>query len=142
MNRAVDALEKEAAATNINLIGYSGGGAIAVLLAARRDDVVSIRTIAGNLDTVAVNNYHKVDQMHYSLNPADYATKISHIPQYHFSGANDTIVPEFIAKEFAAKAGNCARVSVVKGATHFSGWKEGWKSLLAEPVTCERKSGK
>jgi pimeloyl-ACP methyl ester carboxylesterase len=136
MNQAVDAIEKEASASQINLIGYSGGGAVAVLLAARRNDVASIRTVAGNLDTVAVNNHHKVDQMHDSLNPADYVAKISHIPQRHFSGANDVVVPQFIAKDFASKIGNCAKISVVNNATHFAGWKDKWKSLLAEPLNC------
>ena len=136
MNKAIDLIEKEAGATQINLVGYSGGGAVAVLLAARRDDVASIRTVAGNLDAVAVNNYHKVDQMNDSLNPVNYAAKVSHIPQHHFAGVNDKVVPVFIGQEFADRIGNCAKFSVV-GATHFSGWKEVWKSLLAEPVTCE-----
>lgn len=35
----------------LHLVGYSGSGAVAVLVAARRPDVVSLRTIAGNLDT-------------------------------------------------------------------------------------------
>jgi tellurite resistance-related uncharacterized protein len=137
MNQAVDALEKETSASQINLIGYSGGGGVAVLLAARRNDVESLRTVAGNLDTVVVNDYHKVSQMNGSLNPIDYVNKISNIPQHHFSGSKDNIVPEFIAKKFASKIGNCAQVSIVEGATHFSGWKENWKSLLAKPVTCE-----
>ena len=68
--------------TNVSavaLFGYSGGGAIAALLAARRDDAVSLVTVAGNLDHVAWTSHHEVAPLSGSLNPADIATKIAHL---------------------------------------------------------------
>jgi hypothetical protein len=131
INQAVDSILKEANARKVNLIGYSGGGAIAVILAARRSDVASLRTVAGNLDHVAVNNYHKVSQLDDSINPADYAARIVDIPQLHFVGGHDEVVPEFLAQGFIAKQrGNCAKIYVVKDATHYAGWKENWPELL------------
>ncbi len=143
MNTAIDVIKSEAKAQNINLIGYSGGAAIAVLVSARRNDVASIRTVAGNLDHAAINSYHKVDQLNDSLNPIDYAAKISNIPQYHFSGAEDKIVPEFIAKDFAGKSDNgqgCVKTSLLSNATHHKGWDASWPQMLALPVVCGNKS--
>ena len=50
MNDAVDRLVARVPGQPVNLIGYSGGGAVAVLIAARRHDVATLRTVAGNLD--------------------------------------------------------------------------------------------
>ncbi len=58
-NEALDELMRQAPGQPIHLIGYSGGAAIAVLLAVRRNDVASLRTVAGNLDTEAVNRHHR-----------------------------------------------------------------------------------
>lgn len=137
INHAVSAAKKDSGAKMVNLVGYSGGAAIAVILAARRDDVVSLRSVAGNLDTVAINNYHKVPQMAGSLNPTTFATKITNIPQNHFYGSDDAIVPNFIAKNFAEKVGKCAHVYKVDNATHESGWEENWNGLLAKELSCK-----
>ncbi|MBP6700397.1 MAG: hypothetical protein KA135_04085, partial [Halioglobus sp.] len=47
---ALDAIKKHYDSEAVSLIGYSGGGAVAVLVAARREDVRQIITVAGNLD--------------------------------------------------------------------------------------------
>jgi hypothetical protein len=52
-NAAIDALKNRAGASKLVLIGYSGGGAVAALVAARRHDVVQLITVAGNLDHLA-----------------------------------------------------------------------------------------
>jgi predicted esterase len=98
MNEAISV--KNTSHNKLELIGYSGGGAIAVLIAARRNDVKSIRTIAGNLDHIAFNRYHKVSQLENSLNPLTVAHLVAVIPQVHFVGEKDKIVPLFIADNF------------------------------------------
>jgi len=137
MNEAISELARLAQADKINLIGYSGGGAVAVLVAARRADVASLRTIAGNLDIEAVNKYHNVSQFSYSINPIDFAQKIKNLPQRHFIGSKDTIVPSFIAESFVKHAGDkdSSRITVVEGATHTKGWIACWKELLAYPLS-------
>jgi len=133
MDQAIDSLAKKASAKNINLIAYSGGAAVAVLVAARRDDVSSLRTIAGNLDHIAVNKHHKVSPMKESLNPIDAATKIAHIPQYHFVGQKDKIVPLSVTKNFVNVSGNppSTKIIVIKGVAHADGWLERWSELRA-----------
>jgi hypothetical protein len=122
----------------INLIGYSGGGAVATIIGSIRKDVASIRTVAGNLDHNMVNNFHKVTPLYESLNPAFIADKISNIPQIHFTSQKDDIVPSFIAGAFAKDVGNnaCVRVFELEKPTHYSGWSENWNKLVMLEPTC------
>jgi pimeloyl-ACP methyl ester carboxylesterase len=118
----------------VNLVGYSGGGALTVLVAARRTDVASLRTVAGNLDHVAVNRLHQVTPMPDSLNAIHFAKKIAVIPQIHISGSDDEIVPMSITNTFVSTVGECARLHVVKGMAHEGNWSSLWKSLLSIPL--------
>lgn len=121
----------------IALIGYSGGGAVAALLAARRTDIESLRTVAGNLNHQAVNAYHHVSPMQQSLNAIDVASQIRHIPQVHFVGGKDTVIPDFIAQQFADKIGKCVQVSVMPNANHSDGWQELWPQLIQIMPHCQ-----
>lgn len=136
MNRAVDDLCRRADAGAIHLIGYSGGAAVAVLAAARRSDVASLRTVAGNLDPDAVNRYHRVSPMKDSLNPTDVAENLKNLPQRHFVGSQDAVIPPGIAESFLRRAGkpDFSGITIVEGATHTRGWRERWKELLALPA--------
>ena len=137
MGQAVDQVVTQAPGQGVNLIGYSGGGAVAVLVAANRKDVVSIRTVAGNLDHAEVNRLAKVSPLSGSLNPIDIAPQLARIPQIHFSGGADTVVPPAIAERFRQAAGSpCVAVRTIAGATHESGWRERWSELLREVPNC------
>jgi len=138
MSQAVDKLKELSQAVQIHLIGYSGGGAVAVLVAARRKDVASLRTIAGNLDHEAVNRYHKVSLLMGSLNAVDFARNVSTIPQEHFFGARDKVIPFFIAREFADKAENasCVHITEALTASHDTGWEELWTGYIHKQLDC------
>ena len=133
MNEAVSKLVALSDSKQVHLIGYSGGAAIAILVAARRDDIASIETIAGNLDPSAVDQYHHVSSLKGSLDPMDVTDKIKNIHQRHFVGAQDTVVPVFIAQSFVRKQGvkNYGQITVVQGVSHAIGWQEHWKELLS-----------
>jgi hypothetical protein len=141
MNDAVTHYMARMPGQHVNLVGYSGGGAIAVLLAARRQDVASLRTVAGNLDHDAVNRFHHVSLMPDSLNPADVAASVANIPQIHFSGADDTIVPPTIAHGFVIKVGTCAQDKVIKGLSHEGAWDALWPQLLTLQPRCVLQDG-
>jgi len=136
MDQAVSYFTNKAGASGIDLIGYSGGAAIAVLIAARRQDINSLTTIAGNLDPDGVNVSHGLSPLKGSLNPIDYAGKLKNIPMRHFTGTEDKVIPPFVARSFADRAGDRAQGSVteVKGATHSEGWREIWHELLCVPL--------
>lgn len=137
-SQALDGLKQAHHFTGFELVGFSGGGAVAALLAAHRTDVVNLRTVAGNLDHDAFNALHKVSPMPSSLNPRDEAKKIARLPQLHFIGAKDEVMPQVVFDSFANAAGNspCIHHAVIDGATHEDGWDKAWPQLLAQPVTC------
>lgn len=137
MNAAVDQLVARTPGQPVELVGYSGGGAIAVLIAARRHDVAALHTVAGNLDTEYINRLHHVSSMPASLNPIDVARRIAGIAQIHFSGAQDTIVPPDVARRFAAAAGgSCVTTVTVRGVAHDGDWAQRWRKLLAQVPVC------
>ena len=103
MDAALSQLKTRAQAAHIELIGYSGGGAIAMLLAARRDDVTHLTTIAGNLDTLFWANWHDITPLKESLNPADHWRALVGVPQIHYVGENDRIVPPAVTQAYLAR---------------------------------------
>lgn len=145
MSAALDQIRTQTKVSGFNLIGYSGGGGIAALLAAQRDDVLSLRTVAGNLDHVKFTEDHHVSAMTGSLNPRDFSYKTATIPQLHFIGGDDKIVPPDIFESFRSAAINhttgpsCIRSETVPGATHGEGWVERWPDLLKHPLDCPKQ---
>jgi len=139
MSMALDDMKKRHQTTGFNLIGFSGGGNVAALLAARRNDVVSLRTVAGNLDHELQSNIHDVSQIPYSLNAKNVAMNIKHIPQLHFIGGQDEIVPQQVYESYKRSSGDldCIKSYVVDAASHAKGWESVWKSLLNKPVDCD-----
>ncbi|MCC6598613.1 MAG: alpha/beta hydrolase [Alphaproteobacteria bacterium] len=139
MNAALSQISTDGHGGAFDLVGFSGGGNIALLLAARREDVASVRTVAGNIDVEAVNRHHKASAMPHSLNAADIAADIKSIPQIHFTGTNDEIIPPDIYEGYKNSAGvsSCIAHKVVSGATHTQGWTAQWPALLAYPLPCQ-----
>jgi len=125
-----------------NLIGFSGGANVAAILAAERDDVVSLRTVAGNLDHVAHSHYHQVSILEGSLNAVDYVNDLKHVPQHHFIGGQDNIVPSAVVQSYLQAIGDseCVQYSFIQTAEHESGWVEAWPDLLKIPMSCNAPS--
>jgi dienelactone hydrolase len=140
MNDAVSRFAALTPGQPVELVGYSGGGAVAVLIAARRTDVVSIRTVAGNLDDEFVNRLHDVSPMPESENAIDFASRVASIPQVHFSGAKDEVVPPSVAQRFINAANatgtRCAQALTVPGLSHGGDWSRRWPALLEIAPTC------
>lgn len=129
----LDALKKQYHSKNFILIGYSGGGTVATLLAARRDDVNQLVTLAGNIDTKAWTEYHHIDALEHSLNPADYASKLKNIPQYHLIGSKDDVIPMEIFQSYKAKFTDTSNLHhKVYEASHHEGWEYVWKNYLGD----------
>jgi len=137
-NQTLNGLKNNFNNVGFHLVGFSGGGAIVTLLAVDRDDILSLRTVAGNLDHRALNNHAKVSPLSGSLNPIDVVKKIRHIPQIHFSGAKDTIVPAWIAKSFVSAVGNegCVQTYTLPHAGHLEGWVTYWGRLSTKMPEC------
>lgn len=125
-------------ARGVHLVGYSGGGAVAVLVAARRGDVLSLTTIAGNLDHRLHTSTFNLQPLAGSLEPREAAPAVARIPQIHYAGSRDPVVPPSIARSFmsALRASPCATLEIVDGATHIEPWVAIWPRLLARRPQC------
>lgn len=76
----------------IVLVGYSGGGVLAILIAERLDRVAKVITLSANLDTQAWTQHHGYLPLTDSLNPAS-STYQHPWPELHLQGGQDTVVP-------------------------------------------------
>jgi hypothetical protein len=136
--RALDNIKAHYGIRGFHVIGYSGGGAVATLLAAERDDVLSLRTVAGNLDHTQHSALHGVSVLGGSLNPVDHVSHLRTMPQLHFVGQFDEIVPESIARRYMDALGdtNCAKIEHVADVNHEDGWVNRWPELLRMKPVC------
>jgi len=136
--QALDSIKRESGIEAFHVVGFSGGGGVAALLAARRDDILSLRTIAGNIDHDALNEHHNVTLMPKSLNPADYLSDLRDIPQIHYSGGQDKVVPPFLARNFIRdlQPSNCASQVIIDYASHEDGWTSAWNGYHADIPKC------
>ncbi len=131
MEQAVEQLKAQAKARQLVLVGYSGGAAVALLLAARRDDVGLVVTVAGNLDHAKWTAYHRVSPLRRSLNPLDQRAALSAVKQLHLVGEQDRIVPPALAQAYMLAFPGTApqRLLSVPGYDHSCCWQQDWKQL-------------
>lgn len=118
MDTTVRSLMKKARTNKVILIGFSGGAQVAGLIAVRHpEQVVRLITISGVLDHRAWTSYHGDEPLTDSLNLKDFQSLLKRIPQTHYAGEKDTVVPTQLIQDFAGES-----VSVVPGATHGDGY--------------------
>jgi len=116
---------------SLTLVGYSGGGTVAALVAARRNDVSSLFTIASNLDHEFWTDLHNISPLTGSLDPLDYANNLSIIEQTHFVGAKDKIVPNTVIESYLSKLPlkDKITINVIKNFDHSCCWEKAWPDL-------------
>ncbi|MBI6882493.1 alpha/beta hydrolase [Pseudomonas putida] len=137
MQRAIDALKRSYKADSLELIGYSGGAAIAMLVAGEREDVAQVQTIAGNVDPVGWVTLNKLSPLKGSLDPLEHAERLSRIPQRHFVGAGDKVIPKALADGFVRKvSARCAEVVEVSG-DHASILSSVTRERLSREIMCK-----
>ncbi len=132
INQAITEVTDRYPITRITIIGYSGGGVLASLIATRRKDVTRIITIAANLDIDFWTNLHNVTPLWGSENPCTYGEKLQHIPQTHIIGGNDDIVPVEVIQSYL----HClptklnTTITVIPNLDHHSRWEKQWSEIL------------
>jgi len=131
MNAAISQLRQQSQALHLNLVGYSGGGAMAALLAARRSDVQHLITVAGNLDHASWVQHHRLTPLSGSLNPADQWQALAGVAQTHFVGSDDQTMPAHIARAYRSKFPADAPISLVTmpDFDHRCCWVQAWPGL-------------
>lgn len=140
ISRALDRLLAATGANRLELVGFSGGGAIATLIAARRQDVINLRTVGANLDTQLWTTQSGVSPLQGSLNPVDFARKLAKMPQLHIIGTDDEVVGRAVLESYRARSGRAACVTIVAlaGMRHVDNWRDSWPALLRRPIRCEK----
>ena len=90
---ALQRLVAERGVRELVLIGHSGGGTLAMLLAERLPAVRGVVTVAGNLDVAAWTRHHGTAPLVGSLDPATRAPLAADIVQIHLVGGHDSQMP-------------------------------------------------
>lgn len=137
-NDVLDQIKEKVKNTNFVLIGFSGGASVAALVASERQDVLGLITVAGDLNHDALNQYHQTSPLEGSLNPTKIAPQLKNLPQHHWNGSSDRIVPTWVAEDFAKKVNNpaCVEVHTLKGASHHKGWEKHWNEIINTQLRC------
>ncbi|MCC6597760.1 MAG: hypothetical protein IT559_03105 [Alphaproteobacteria bacterium] len=123
-NTVLDKIKGRYGITAFHLIGYDSGATIAASLAGERQDVLSLRSVAGKFDMQ-------------TLTPRLPALRF--IPQQHFIGGADLTVPPAILHNYlqALEPTDCADYAMIQEAEHEKGWVDKWPELLrAKPPAC------
>ena len=101
---------------------------MAALVASRRSDVKCLVTIAAPLDTDAWTDAIGVSRLSASLNPADFAARLKGLPQTHFRGGADAVVPLRSIGAFMSTNGDAVLVDM-PGFDHDCCWEREWAAL-------------
>ncbi|HBO6301741.1 MULTISPECIES: alpha/beta hydrolase [Pseudomonas] len=138
MNSALNSLKARYQTQTFELVGYSGGAAIALILAGERNDVRQVRTIAGNLDPNTWARLKHLTPLSGSLSPLAYSARLAIIPQQHLIGDDDQVIPAGVLQAYLKKLKPlCTSTVVVPGATHDNGYASAWRAARDQPFKCE-----
>jgi hypothetical protein len=124
--------------TGFNLVGAGSGGGLATILAAARKDVLTLRTVAGLLDTQTYARAHKLSGFDASYNPIDSVPDLMNMPQHHYVAQFDDVVPNAVYHSYAQAFGNdrCLGYTFVQNVDHTYDWSSNWTAFAKDPVTC------
>lgn len=128
--QAVRLLLAEGGYSELVLIGYSGGGALAMLLAPRFPEATTLVTIAGNLDIDAWTSHHGYLPLDGSLNPTSLPRFAASLRQIHLIGMDDTNIPPWLSRS-ALRGQPAARIIEWPGIDHGCCWERVWPEILA-----------
>jgi pimeloyl-ACP methyl ester carboxylesterase len=111
------------------LVGYSGGGVLAELVAREVTGVAAVVTIAANLDVSAWTEYHGYLPLTASLNPAATANTASW-PEIHLLGEEDEVVPPHTVQRYLERnPGSVVWRFAEFG--HICCWREEWPRIVS-----------
>ena len=130
--RVVDSMcdaanQLSAGVAGVALVGYSGGGTVVVRMAGCTDRLVSVTTIAGNLDPAAWTAYHGYTPL--AEEPGVDAPPLPGIRETHWQCSADGNVPPAITDAWFAARPSAVR-HIVDDCTHATGWEAHLPDIL------------
>lgn len=129
MAAALEKLIERYQIDDLALIGHSGGGTLAILLAERIQQTRMLITIAGNLDINQWALRHGYSHPAGSLNPTDRPPLSQSITQFHFTGKQDTNVSPEPIQQLQKNHPGLNHIQV-ESAGHETGWDNYFCQLL------------
>lgn len=131
INAEYEAIKNIAGNNPVILVGFSGGAQVAGLVAIAKPElnIKKIITIAGNLDHLAWTQYHNLPPLNESMNLESYRKQFAKIPQIHYVGSNDKVMPPILVREFIK---NDDLIIEVSGANHNEGWGKIYNKVWSE----------
>lgn len=129
VNALTEAIRQQAGAKPIELVGYSGGGTLAVLIAQDYAQVNRVLTVASNLDHQRWTELHQSPPLVNSLNPSKQGS--SRAEELHLFGARDIEVPPSMNQDYF-RIHTEARFGVTADFDHHCCWINYWPAILAE----------
>lgn len=133
---AINRQKSALAARRLRLVGYSGGGVLATLLAARRDDVELLITVAAPLAVAQWVAAHAASPLTGSLDPADLDQNVRLPRSVHFAGGKDRVVPESVVQGFVRRKGG--QIETIPDFDHECCWVRDWSTLLRRVTDREK----
>jgi len=129
MTDALGQIIKNRSISRVTLIGFSGGGTLAILLAHNIAQTTTVVTIAGNLDTEAWVHLHNYSPLSESNNPATLPPLPKHIQQIHLQGGRDKNIPAHITSAFIQRQYKTDVINFPQ-ADHDCCWLKHWPAIL------------
>lgn len=111
------------------LVGYSGGGVIAALVAARRSDVARLVIVAAPLDVADWTRRLGVSPLDGVPLPLDRIDRLSRIRTVAFAGGKDKVVPVASVASAVDRLGASATLIVEPDFDHRCCWARDWPRL-------------
>ncbi len=142
MAEAIDVHRQTVASGPVVLVGYSGGAALAALLAQRFIDdnnveVAGLMTVAGNLDVAYWVESQGLSPLPASLDPATEARALAGLAQRHLYGTRDTQVPAAVLNSFLGQIGSRVCVETMPvDASHAGPWLPAWQDSRQRALRC------
>ena len=132
VNSMAKIIEQESESyNNIVLIGHSGGGTLAALLAEQNEKTVALVTAAANLNVAEWVTYHQFTPLYGSLDPTRGVVLPNNIVQLHYIGDSDNEIKVGWQNDYLSRHPN-ASLTILPEVTHQGGWYIHWPNILNE----------
>lgn len=117
-----------------SVLGYSGGGVMASMLAASMPhEVCFLGTVATPIDTAAWTGFHRITPLNTAYSGELLRQNLQELPQMHLVGSRDLVVPKRVVEPFWKQMDSKHLIfEVVSGATHTKGWSGAMDRLLVQ----------
>jgi hypothetical protein len=129
MCAAANELTETLEAETVQLIGYSGGGTIVAAMMNCTDRLVSIATIAANLDPANWASHHGYTPLHDLPVPSAAGPSRMSGHQTHWQCRGDEVVPPYVTDAYFVAHPDAARM-IVDDCSHSKGWARYWMQII------------